>query len=302
MPVRELSDPGWCWKRLDFDADAFGTPGAWLDEVKPRIKTNWLSFCAFIGSLFDHNSTRERYVWMYGGGASGKSTICEAVMEVFGKAAVSRDAKKLKERWFTGSIVGKRLVTLNEAVATTVNSGTWKSLTGDDMHECEQKGEQIYTARIDAKFIITSNDYPDIASGKENSRRIILVETEVPEGWVPTDENTKSRTKERLREGWPWFLAFCKEAYEQNKRLVPENMETVEDLQGEDENETAFQANFIEDKNGVCTLKEIEATLPGWERWKIRKFVSHIIKCHGVIRSRTMEKRFFTGLRTRNGW
>lgn len=303
VPVRELSEPGWCWKRLDFDADPWGVQGAWMDEVRPRVKTNWFSFCAFIGSLFDPHSTRERYVWLYGGGSSGKSTICEAIMEVFGSAAATRNPAKIKEKWFTASIQGKRLVVLNEASASTINSGFWKSLTGDEYHECENKGEKIFTARADAKFIITSNDYPDIASGKENSRRIILVETEVPDGWVPTDENTKERTKERLREGWPWFLSYCKEAYEQNRRLVPEEMETVEDIQGEDENEEKFHANFWEDKNGTVTFKELqEACGPDWKRWQVRKFINHCIKNHGLIRGRTEGMKFFRGIRKKGGW
>lgn len=296
-PVREMNEWGWCWKRLDFDADPFGDPGAWLTEVKPRVKTNWESFCAFIGSLFDRDSNRERYVWLYGGGESGKSTICEAIMRVFGDAACSRDPKKLNDRWFVAGIHGKRLVVMNEAKATTVNSGTFKSLTGDEYHEAEQKNVPVCTVRIDAKFMIVSNDYPDIASGAENSRRILLVETEKPDGWEPTIENTKEKTFKRLQEGWPWFLAYCKAAYEENKRLVPENMETVYDLQGEDENEEVFRKHFIEDAYGTITFNDIASELPGWERWKLRKFVAHCIKEHGVIRDRTKEKKFFRGMR-----
>lgn len=300
VPVREKSDWGWCWKRLDFDADPNGDPGAWLSEVKPRVKTNWHSFCAFIGSLFDPNSSRERYVWLYGGGESGKSTICDAIQEVFGNSSVSRDASKIKEKWFTASILGKRLVVLNEASPKTVNSGTWKSLTGEDHHECEDKGEKIYTARIDAKFVITSNDYPDVASGEEHSRRIILVETEKPDDWVPTNENTKARTLQRLKDGWPWFLDYCKQEYEKNPRLVPETMETVHELQGEDENAEKFHELFVKDKAGIVTYKDLKKALPDWERYRLRKFIAYCIKVPKVVRDRNPHLKFFRGMRIRS--
>lgn len=303
VPVRELSDWGWCWKRLDFDADSFGDPGAWLDEVKPRIKTNWYSFCAFIGSLFYPNSNRERYVWIYGSGESGKSTICEAIIRVFGDAACARDAKKINEKWFVAGIQGKRLVVMGEAQAKTVNSGTFKCMTGDEYHECEQKGQPVFTVRLDAKFMIVSNDYPDIASGTENSRRIILVETEKPDGWEPNLDNTKEKTFERLNEGWPWFLAFCKEQYEKNPRLVPETMETVYDLQGEDENQEAFNKHFEVDKDGITTYPEIISCLGAeWPRWKVRKFVAHCIKIHRVTRDRTESLKFFRGMKKKGAF
>ena len=297
-PVRELSALGWCWKRLDFDSEPYGDLGAWREEVFPRIKSNIKPFMAWIGSLFDHNSPREKYIWIYGGGESGKSTICEAIMDVFGDAAAARNPAKVNTNWFTSTIYGKRLVLLGEATPKLINSGEWKSLTGDDYHEIEAKGVQPRTARIDAKFIITSNDYPDLAGGHENSRRIILVETDRPDDWIPTEHNTKAKTLQRLKEGWPAFLWDCLDEYQKNKRLTCD-MSVVHDLQGEDEFETMFQKNFLEDEHGTTTYQEIEKVLQE-PRWKVRKFINHCLKSRGVTRGRTESVKFFKGMRSKS--
>lgn len=299
-PVRTKSDRGWCYKKLDFDPDINSDPTIWTEEVFPRIKTNLEPFLAWIGSLFDHHSNREKYIWMWGGGETGKSTITEVILELFGSAAATRRHRKIESNWFTSTLVGIRLCHIPEARPDMVGNGEWKTLTGEKYHEIEKKGEQPRDATLYTKFLITSNDQPNLPHGNEHLRRIVLVETVKPEGWVAT--RTAEETKELLRRGFPWFLAVCLNEYRKNKKISCDTSD-AENLQEECPHAIMFERLFKLDDHGQCSISEIRNVTELYKKGDLSKFISWCEKTYGVKRKQlSATQKGICGMRRKSAW
>jgi len=294
-PVRTLSCEGWCYKRLDFDPDPLADSTIWETETLPRIKSNLPAFLAWVGSLFDPTSNREKYLWIWGKGETGKSSICEVLLEMFGDAAAMRRGKKIDSNWFTSTLVGIRLCHLPEAKPDLVGNGEWKTLTGERYHEIERKGEQPQTARIDTKFMITSNDEPHLPHGNEHLRRIILIETERPKGWVAT--RSTDETMDLLRKGLPWLLSRAIEEYQKNPKLTCDTT-AAEEIQEENPSEVLFNRFFIADSHATTLNSEIRTTAELFKRGDLNKFIRYCIEAQGCVRKQlTADSRGLVGLR-----
>lgn len=292
-PVRFLNEPGWCWKRLPFDPDINGDRTIWETELFPRFKSNLQVFLAWVGSLFDYESQREKYIWMYGGGESGKSTICDFLIEIFGSAAGVRRPDSFDSPFFMSGLVGNRLTVMPEATSKLITGGKWKSVTGDDYHEIEKKYQNAFVSRIYTKFIVASNEYPNIPTGHEHRRRIILVETERPKGWKQV--RTKQQTMDLLAEGCPYFFALCKEAYENDKMLSGVDYSAVDEIQ-EDDWKVVASEKFVRDEYSSITNTQFTNTADV-DSYKLRVLAKYLKKEWGITAYRTHAGRGYKGLR-----
>lgn len=167
---------------------------------------------AFIGSLFDANSDREKYLWIVGIGGCGKSSFCDTLSDCFGNAGTVITASKLNDRWANSTIFGSRLCIVGEATSETVVSERFKSLTGDKYQDIEMKGKDLFKGLINTKFLLHSNDYPEMRAANEHRRRCILTEMQEPDGFERT--RTMPETVALMAKGLPYFLALCCNAYE----------------------------------------------------------------------------------------
>jgi len=177
-PLRFLSDPGPCWHRLDFDL---------IEDPEPRETAlcEFLARCSdgmavtqFIGSLFVESS-RDQYLWLYGDGGEGKSTFVRFLARLLGPGYRGRTVPQPTDRFWTASIVGARLVAFNDCNNYGFPAtGLFKSLTGDDAVQVEEKGQPIRNVQMEAKFIFTSNEKPSLSSERADMRRAIYVEIE----------------------------------------------------------------------------------------------------------------------------
>ncbi len=299
-PVRSLTNTGWCYKRLPFDPDINADPTIWQEEVFTRIKTNLDPFLAWIGSLFDPRSNREKYVWMWGAGETGKSTITEVILEMFGDAGATRRHKKIDSNWFTSTLVGVRLCHLPEARADLVGNGDWKTLTGERYHEIERKGEQPRNATLHTKFLITSNDQPTLPHGNEHLRRIVLVETAKPDGWVAT--RTTDETMSLLRDGLPWFLARCADEYELNPKIICDTSD-AESIQEECPHQVMFDRLFKIDAHSTCTISEIRNATELYKKGDLSRFLKWCEDHKGAKRKQLdAQNKGVCGIRRKNGW
>lgn len=174
-PVRFASDPGFCWRRLDFDladdsCDATALDGFLSRCSDPQAVGQW------IGSLFVE-SPREQYLWLHGEGGDGKSTLVRFLARLLGDGYRSRVVPQPGDRFWTAGVVGASLVAFND----TNNygfpaSGLFKSLTGGDAVQVEEKGKPLKNVTISAKFIFTSNEKPKLSSERADRRRAIYIE------------------------------------------------------------------------------------------------------------------------------
>lgn len=213
-PVMFKTEIGYCFHRLDFDAAGGSTPA--FDEMMGRT-TNAQAMMAWIGSLFDHGSEKQQYLWIYGEGMNGKSSLANFLHEIFNGAATStQPPNKYGDKFWASQFIGKRLVIFPDCDDFTfINSGMFKSLTGDDVVRIEEKGIGAYSTRLQAKFLSLSNAKPSVDGEASAVRRAIYCEM----GPIKNKRMSALAYQRLLRQEAPAFLHKCMEMY---KLLAPD--------------------------------------------------------------------------------
>lgn len=208
-PVRMYSDKGLCWHRLPFDPAPGPTPT--FDELLGRTE-NAEPLKAWIGSLLVAQSERQQYVWLWGTGSNGKSSLANFLARVMGRGYRSEQPPAAQDRFWTSGIVGARLVVFPDCNNQNfVTSGLFKSLTGDDPVRIEHKGRQPFSMQLQPKFMFLSNTDPLLSSGEADRRRAIYCRmASLPEG---TKLVPSGQYNERLWREGPGFIEACIKAY-----------------------------------------------------------------------------------------
>lgn len=177
VAVSELSYPGLTFKRLPFDAPP-------EDIEPPPHFASFLARCsqpeavaAFIGSLFYPEADRQQYVFLYGPGQDGKSSLARFLLDLLGDAVQSLQPKTGGDRFWNMKVYGKRLVMFTDCSDTPFfRSSDFKALTGNDPMYFEEKGRMGFTALPSCKVLVASNWHPDISGQKADIRRLIYAE------------------------------------------------------------------------------------------------------------------------------
>lgn len=245
-PVRQMSEPGYCWQRLPFDLAEGPTP-TW-DEIMGRM-TNHEAYMAFVGSLLVDTDERQQYVWIYGDGLNSKGAMSRALRKVFGPSYKSETVPSRDDKFWTLNLIGARLVVFPDHKEDNkfVTSGLFKSLTGNDPIRYEVKGGAAGTTTLNCKFLFYSNDKPTISSSKADQRRAIFCEiSPLAEGTVIEAQATYEA---RLWAEAPAWLWRCVETWERvtlnGLRVIPNSDEGVEHLEElADESEECYEIFF----------------------------------------------------------
>lgn len=192
MPVGQKSEDCLCWHRLPFDLEEGPTPT--FDEMFSRMDAGE-SVMAWIGSLLDPKADKQQYLWIYGDGQNGKSSLASFLRRVLGPAYRAEQVPDhTTRRFWTAGILGKRLVCFpdcSEPRFTT--TGFFKGLTGGDAQRIEKKGKEPFDAELDAKFLFLSNQSPLVTGGRSDLRRALYVEMSEFKGKVEGQEGYGSR-------------------------------------------------------------------------------------------------------------
>ena len=96
-PVNLKTDSGLCWHRLPFDLEDGPTPV--FDEMFSRIDAP-KSVMAWIGSLLDPQADLQQYLWIYGDGQNGKSSLSNFLRKVLGPAHRAEQVPDMATRRF----------------------------------------------------------------------------------------------------------------------------------------------------------------------------------------------------------
>ncbi len=176
--VLEQSVPGLTYRKLPFDLspnpDMSRCPT--FAEMMGRT-TNAVALMQWIGSLFDPESDMRQYVWLYGDGRNGKSTLGNFLGKVLGQGSISVDTPREGDKFWTLQLIGKRLVIYADCNNTGfVRSGPFKSMTGGDVIPAEIKGGAHLQVVLKGKHLFFSNRKPHIDSSEADQSRIILCE------------------------------------------------------------------------------------------------------------------------------
>lgn len=290
-PFAWPGESGLAYARLPWKAEAGEIP-TW-ERILGRM-SNRHAFMAWIGSLFDEKSYEQQYVWIHGKGLEGKGAINRFLRSVFGPAYCTKQPpNRWGDKFWTHELLGKRLVVFPDCDDTSfVATGLFKSLTGGDPVTVEGKGEMAYTTKLNAKYMLFSNERPSLSSDVADRRRIIYCEIEPRSKDDPVDVDF---------EGKMWieggaFLGKCIEAYsptagqaiKTDDESIGEWIETVEMNFAE-----TFDFYFIEtdDKAKWLTGEQLQRTI----RWKLKSrkeqiaFISWLERVKGIKRQ-TVDK------------
>lgn len=172
------SEDDLCFKRLPFDfVKRLTYQHPTWDLVLESIKENKEYFQYFIGSIFEDRSSNQGYMWLYGFGKNAKGSVLRFLKNILGEAYKSSDVPDdNNRRFFTMKLEGKRVCAMPDVTDFGfVRTGFWKQLTGGDTVDVEIKGGGFYDLKSECKFIVASNDTPEIKSSKDDMRRVVFV-------------------------------------------------------------------------------------------------------------------------------
>lgn len=173
--VLQKSKPGLTFHRLPFDMDA-AMPTPLFDEFMGRT-TNSQALMAWIGSIFDPLADTQQYVWLHGKGKNGKSTLGRLLKKCLGRAAAWKQVPGQQDRFWTHGLLGRRLLIFGDCNSPSfVTTATFKSITGGDGVQVEEKGGAVADVDMKVKALFFSNRRPDIDDEEADTRRIILCE------------------------------------------------------------------------------------------------------------------------------
>jgi len=288
-PVLELNEPGLTFRRLPWDLTAGNTP--LFDEMLGRM-TNSQAFMLWVGSLFFEKSDRSQYLWLYGTGRNGKSTLANELHFVFGDACSSEVPPGDDDRFWTAGLLGKRLVVFSDCKkAYFPTSDLFKQLTGGDKIRMEKKGQQPFYSEISAKFLFLSNDRPQISRTEADMRRAIFCEI----GKIKTDFG--EQYPELLRQELPHFLYNCKMLYKKNCRgvsVISVAEENFEEIISQEEElfEDFLSKHFVLDPDTKTSPNELNnlMNIEKWNEARQQRFRKWLEISHGVKRRTARDK------------
>lgn len=297
-PVLEKSQPGYCWRRLPYDAQE--GPAPCYESIMSHVETNRFAYEAFVGATLDETFERQYYAWLKGAGKDGKGSLMTLKKSIFGDAYGIMPSDPKQQNQFTAAgLVGKRVVAIQDCqYPRIVQTELFMQVTGGDPIRIEDKRKPAYTADVDAMIFVSSNFMPEITGSKAHMRRIILV-TFKERTQYDEDERT---FKTRLLQEAPFILWRWKEAWRKMKsdhggmkvdQEITEDVAAATDLKWT----SVLERFFIVDtsKRGELraeTFRDIlreEARLNDFE---IRDFKNYLER-HGVkmVQTRDGEKR-----------
>lgn len=165
------STRGLFFHRAQFDPQPGETP--FFDSILARM-TNADGFLAFLGSLFTPSSAKEQYLYLWGEGGTGKTTLVEWLAWVLNGSYFTTPQPRVDDRFFTAALVGKRLCHISEASPRFQVTDFFKSLSGDEWMRVEYKGRDSTNVKMSTRFIFTSNHMIELDDRIENVRRAIV--------------------------------------------------------------------------------------------------------------------------------
>lgn len=305
--------PSWCWiddrtpltfHRVPFyptyPQDAhFARNCPMFAEMMART-SNSDALMAWIGSIFDPTSDLQQYVWIYGHGNDGKGSLARFLNKVLDTAAVWKQPPGLNDKFWTYSLLGKRLVIYGDCnQAGWVTSGPFKSMTGGDPVDLEQKFGASFSQKLTAKHLFLSNKRPTIEGDRADQRRIIYCEME------GIRDQSDSQYEEKLWAEAPRFLGVCQQAYArldgQRIPVVVDNAELLASMNEEGMEyaaETYFKFSSSHSMSAMDFHREVRLIGMVQSRDQ-RKFYEYINRVHNVEKRRenTGDRHwFYSGL------
>lgn len=302
-PFEFASGESYVTHRIGFDPD-FAADFSWVDpsdenQVEKYPILNFISRCSdpaallsFIGSIFEMKSFNQQYLYLWGEGSTGKSTLQRLLHKLLDKACHFDSFKSMDSNFWTYEFIGKRLVIFPDSnEASAMQTGLFKQLTGGDLIRCEKKYGAAISVKLNAKFMITSNFAPVLKEDKADLRRTIVIKVDPFEHDIDPTIESKMAEPEQLKFLVDYAIwTYCKNCVVGNAHNpICVKDEQMEFIQNADEDiEEAIGSAFQFGPSEVATFHEV-ATVLGkkFNHFKIGRI---LVEKMGCVKLRTRPK------------
>jgi len=205
---RMHDDLDYCYHRLAFAPDP-NMPTPTVDSTYARFAYNRDATKNFMGSLFHRDSRDQQYLFIQGAGNDGKGSMMRLLDYIFGRAYAELEIpERGRGMFFAAELIGKRIGIFNDVDNPEFfREGRFKRLTGGDAIRVEPKGEPSFKARLECKYIATSNKHLNIDDIISEKRRAIFAYINAPDLMMPDYEK-------RLLEEAPGFVGKSLQKYQ----------------------------------------------------------------------------------------
>lgn len=288
--------------KLSFNyIDIAPTPGptpTW-DGFIARCGQNGEALMAYYWSIFLPDIQTKQYLILSDGGHTGKSCLIRHAEKVIGPRGTT--ALSTKDQHWPAACIGKRLGIFPEVNNTAVvMSEDFKAITGNDTLTITRKYQDAYSAKLDTKFIITSNSGVHVDGRNANKERCILVTIEKFTEEIEDFE-------QKLADETPGFLFKCKTAFEKlynpKKKSIECGYELFEDHVAETESdlESAVEKLFKYEAGAFVTASKVTDAIDVHCRIPFfrKRLVEYLERRPGVKKCRIDNVRGWQGLKLR---
>jgi len=275
-----------------------------FDELLSRV-VGANEFMCFVGSLFDTSkeADRSQYLWLYGHGNNGKSTIIRVLSRLLGEAATTEiEPTKGREHFWTHRVIGRRLVAIPDCENTEfVKSGTFKALTGESEVSLERKGKDFFKAKLDCKFIFSSNDLPVLSASPADLRRAIVCEVKPWAAGVEVDTGYGDKIALETK----GILAKCIKAYRDSGSKLIVLSGLAQEMQDRTVSESELLYWSFFDQHCALELNSNAKSSDLYGTWtaekkdskEYAKFMRWLQRKHGVKKSRVEGRIMLSGIK-----
>ncbi|QNL31306.1 DNA primase [Enterococcus phage vB_EFaS_TV51] len=260
----------------------------YIENPKHNIVAEWIEYILeedaktlfqLIGRIFYRNQDPQAMVFATGEGSNGKSHVMAFIEELVGKSNTSHatlaSLSGNNDKFASSQLFGKMVNIETDMPAQHIKqTGTLKTLSGNDVMSAEYKGINKFTFTNYALMIFTTNNMPTFSDTSHGFlRRIITLPFNKTMGRDnPTDSMWLERSKNFTYEEKSEFISYCLQQYRnvlfglngetKGHFWTSDNANKLRDafIQGNDTMANFIDMNemeFVEDENSFIPTNEL---------------------------------------------
>lgn len=267
----------------------------YLDEVLPDKKLQNI-LAEYLGYVFIRNGANylklEKALFLYGGGANGKSVFFDIVKAILGNENTSEYTLQslTDDKGYQRAKISDKLVNYCSDISNKLESGMFKQLVSGEPLEARLPYGQPFIMNQYAKLIFNTNELPkDVEHTNAYFRRFLIIPFDVT---IPEDKQDKELSQKiissELSGVFNWILEGLNRVL-QNKKLTHSNK--VKNIVDQYRKESDSVQMFIEESNyktDVVIYKLIKDIYPEYRAYCMEDGSSPVKKSNFIKRLKAL--------------
>lgn len=248
--LREYSPDDFLTYQLPFSFD----PSAecpefikYLDEVLP-VKEKQKILAEYLGYVFIKNSSDflkiEQALFLYGGGANGKSVFFDIVSALLGKENISNYtlSSLTDEKGYQRARIGNKLLNYSSEISTKLEVSIFKSMVSGEPVEARLPYQSPFIMTEYAKLIFNCNELPrDVEHTNAFFRRLLIIHFDVTIKKEKQDSTLAKRIIENELSGvFNWVLEGLRRIIKNRKFTYSKEVDELLDQYKKESNTVAL--------------------------------------------------------------